>query len=97
MTNLEAAEWLEVVIDAHEIITGRTLEAFEKAIEALKEIENYKKADTEGRLVVVPCMCKDCTQWTDRNDITCESVKICGLAGYYTGESGYCLYGHRKE
>ena len=32
--------------------------------------------------------CKDCKYWTGVYEI-----RKCGLAGYLTGERGYCLYG----
>ena len=36
--------------------------------------------------------CKDCKYWTGAYEI-----RQCGLAGYLTGEKGYCLYGKAGE
>ena len=33
--------------------------------------------------------CKDCKYWIRTR------IGICGLAGYFTGERGYCLYGKK--
>ena len=35
--------------------------------------------------------CKDCVYWK------AARIGICGLAGYFIGERGYCLYGKAGE
>ena len=35
--------------------------------------------------------CKDCVYWK------AARIGICGLAGYFIGEKGYCLYGKAGE
>ena len=56
--------------------------ALDMAIEALKEPEIVH--------------CKDCKYWI-RTRIGEEELNQCGLAGYFIGERGYCLYGKAGE
>lgn len=55
-------------------------EAVDMAIEALQDPEIVH--------------CKDCKYWI-RTRIGEEELNQCGLAGYFIGERGYCLYGKK--
>ena len=41
--------------------------------------------------------CKDCKHWKHFDHLGCtDFVKVCGLANYMIGATGYCLYGERR-
>ena len=64
-----------------------------KIMEHLKSIvssEDYKEAfsmASEALQEPEIVHCKDCKYWIRTR------IGICGLAGYFIGERGYCLYG----
>lgn len=40
--------------------------------------------------------CKECKHWKHIGHLGCNDfVKVCGLANYMIGATGYCLYGER--
>lgn len=46
--------------------------------------------------VEVPCRCKDCKYWKHFAHVGCSDfAKVCTLANYMIGATGYCLYGER--
>lgn len=61
---------------------AKEISSLNKQIEALKEQEIVH--------------CKDCKYWI-RTRIGEEELNQCGLAGYFIGERGYCLYGKAGE
>ena len=66
-----------------------------KIMEHLKSIvssEDYKEAFSMAiEALQEPGIvhCKDCVYWK------AARIGICGLAGYFIGERGYCLYGKK--
>lgn len=80
-------------------------------IAKLPIIKNDKKVSLIGCIADVVCMisecstvdavevvrCKDCKHWKHFDHLGCtDFVKVCGLANYMIGATGYCLYGERR-
>lgn len=41
--------------------------------------------------------CRDCKHWKHFDHLGCtDFVKVCGLANYMIGATGYCLYAERR-
>ena len=78
MTREEAIKWQEAFKRIYGNFPPEATEACDMAIEALQEPEIVH--------------CNDCKYWI-RTRIGEEELNQCGLAGYLTGERGYCLYG----
>ena len=54
-------------------------------------------SEIDEDLVEVPCRCKDCIYWRHYDHVGCTKfAKVCTLANYMIGATGYCLYGKRK-
>ena len=57
-------------------------------------IDNVPAVDA----VEVLCRCKDCKYWKHFEHVGCSDfAKVCTLANYMIGATGYCLYGERRE
>ena len=74
----------------------------EEAINHLEDLQVYRheptETDREALCMAIEALkdpeivhCKDCVYWK------AARIGICGLAGYFIGERGYCLYGKAGE
>lgn len=73
---------------ANEIAKGR-MYATNEFIAMQKKVES-------GQLVEV-VRCKDCKHWKHFDHLGCtDFAKVCGLANYMVGATGYCVYGERR-
>lgn len=42
--------------------------------------------------------CKDCKHWKHFDHLGCtDFVKVCGLANYMVGATGFCVYGEKRD
>lgn len=89
MTREEAITWFEN--RAKQITLSGAREMYRLAISALRELDEYKKAEAEGRLVILPCKVGDTVYRFQRyfNDATLKSeikIKPC-VVGSFSSES----------